>query len=76
MIRAWDGFLSLCAALLTLAVVGTPVWSAVLALRAGLIGAWAWAPAGLLAAAGAIMALSFLRKAGRGVHPLRERRRS
>ena len=28
-----------------------------------------------IAAAGAVMVLSFLRKAGRGVHPLRERRR-
>lgn len=46
-----------------------------MALRDGLVPAWAWAPVVLLGAAGAVMVLSFLRKAGRGVHPLRDRRR-
>ncbi len=75
MIRLWDGFLSGLAALLTLTIVGVPVWGAILALRTDLLPVWGWGPVVLLGAAGAVMALSFLRKAGRGVHPLRERRR-
>ncbi len=72
MIRLWDGFLSGVAAVLTLAIVGVPAWGAVRALRADLLPVWGWGPVVLL---GAVMALSFLRKAGRGVHPLRDRRR-
>lgn len=75
MIRVWDGFLSGVAACLTAAVIGVPAWGAVLALRAEMLPVWGWAPLALLAAAGAVMMLSFLRKAARGVHPLRERRR-
>ena len=75
MIRIWDGFLSVLAAALTAALIGVPVWGAARALRADLLPAWGWAPLMLLGAAGAVMVLSFLRKAGRGVHPLRERRR-
>lgn len=75
MIRLWDGFLSFLAAALTAAIVGVPVWGAVLAVRYGLLPSWGWAPLVLLGAAGLVMVLSFLRKAGRGVHPLRERRR-
>lgn len=75
MIRIWDGFLSFLAAVATSLIVGTPVWGAVAALRSGLLWTWGWAPVGLLAAAGAVMVMSFLRKAARGVHPLRERRR-
>lgn len=75
MIRFWDGFLSFAASLVTACVVGVPVWGAVSALRADLVPVWGWAPVVLLGAAGALMVLSFLRKAGRGVHPLRERRR-
>ena len=75
MIRLWDGFLSGIAAALTAGVVFVPVWGAVIALRTGALPVWAWASVVLLAAAGAVLVLSFLRKAGRGVHPLRERRR-
>lgn len=75
MIRVWDGVLSGLAALVTAGVVGVPVWAAAPALRADLIPAWGWLPVGLLGAAGLLMVLSFFRKAGRGVHPLRERRR-
>lgn len=75
MIRFWDGFLSAVAALLTATIIGVPAWGAGLALRADLVPAWGWAPLILLGAAGAVMVLSFLRKAARGVHPLRERRR-
>ncbi|NND21068.1 MAG: hypothetical protein HKO14_03180 [Silicimonas sp.] len=76
MIRVWDGFLSLLAAIATLCIIGIPTWGAALAIRDGLMSLWAWAPLLLLAAAGAVMALSFLRKAGCGVHPLRKKRRS
>ena len=101
MIRLWDGFLSVIAALLTAGIIGVPVWGSAMAVRAELIPVWGWGPLVLLAAAGLVMAtapnrstvmvrmepqtacraaglvmvLSFLRKAGRGVHPLRERRR-
>lgn len=75
MIRLWDGLLSLLAATACLGIVGVPVWGAVRALQADLLPIWAWGPVLLLAAAGMIVTLSFSRKAYRGVHPLRERRR-
>ena len=75
MIRLWDGFLSLVAALLTLVLTGVPSWGAFLAVRAELLEWWAWPPLVGLAIVGIMIALSFLRKAGRGVHPLRERPR-
>lgn len=75
MIRLWDGFLSVFAAVLTGAIIGVPAWGAVRALQTDLIPVWGWAPLVLLGAAGVVMVLSFLRKASRGVHPLRERRR-
>ena len=75
MIRLWDGFLSVVAALLTAGIIGVPVWGSAMAVRAELIPVWGWGPLVLLGAAGLVMVLSFLRKAGRGVHPLRERRR-
>lgn len=75
MIRLWDGFMSVAAAALTAAVTGVPIWGAVEAVLAGLLPTWSWGPTVLLGAAGLLMVLSFLRKAGRGVHPLRERRR-
>ena len=75
MIRLWDGFLSLLAALLTGAIVGVPLWGSYLALRNNLQPAWGWVAFVVLALAGLLMVLSFLRKAGRGVHPLRDRRR-
>jgi hypothetical protein len=75
MIRFWDGFLSLLCALVTLAIIGVPGWGAAVSLRAGLLPVWGWGPLVLLWFVGAVMAFAFLRKAGRGIHPLRERRR-
>ncbi|MDD9922038.1 MAG: hypothetical protein OXQ92_07135 [Boseongicola sp.] len=75
MIRIWDGFLSLIAALITAGVVGVPLWGAFLAVRAEMIPLWAWVPMIALAGVGLLMFGAFARKASRGVHPLRERRR-
>lgn len=75
MIRLWDGFLSVIAALLTAAILGVPLWGAFRAVRAELIPLWSWGPMVLLGLAGAIMVASFGRKAIRGVHPMRDRRR-
>jgi len=74
-IRVWDGFLSVLAAIVTVVIIGVPLWGAFLAVRSGLVPVWAWAPMVLLCFVGVVMAAAFLRKAGRGVHPLRERRR-
>ena len=73
--RAVDGFLSLVAALAALSVVGLPVWAAVMALLGDLVPVWVWGPVVLLGGMGAIIAASFARKAFRGIHPLRDRRR-
>ncbi len=75
MIRIWDGFLSLLAGLVMLGVVGVPLWGAFVAIQNDLVPGWVWVPLVLLALVGAVMVLAFLRKAMRGVHPLRERRR-
>ena len=75
MIRLWDGFLSGVSALVTLIVVGTPLWAASRALRVDLVPWWVWIPVVLLGVVGLVMIAAFLRKAGRGVHPLRDRRR-
>ena len=75
MIRIWDGFLSLLAAVLASAVTGVPAFGAFLSIRDGQLAAWAWAPLIGLALVGIVMVLAFLRKAGRGVHPMRDRRR-
>ena len=75
MIRIWDGFLSLLAASLTGALTGVPVWGTYQSIRAGQLASWAWAPLIGLALVGVVMVVAFVRKAGRGVHPMRERRR-
>ena len=75
MIRFWDGFLSALGALFTLILIGVPLWGAVFALRAESLPIWAWAPVVGLGFVGLVMVGAFLRKAGRGIHPLRERRR-
>lgn len=75
MLRVWDGFLSGLGALATLAIVGVPLWGAIQAVQAGLIPFWAWGPIVLLAFVGVVMFAAFGRKALRGVHPLRDRRR-
>ena len=75
MIRIWDGFLSLLAALVTGTIIGVPLWGTYLAIQNGLVPGWVWVPLVLLALVGLVMVFAFLRKAGRGVHPMRERRR-
>ena len=75
MIRIWDGFLSFLAACATLGMVGVPLWGTVVALNAALVPSWGWVAVASLGFVGAIMMLAFLRKAFRGVHPLRDRRR-
>ena len=75
MIRIWDGFLSGLCALITLAVIGVPLWGAVRAVRAELVPAWSWAAIVALGLIGLVMLYAFARKALRGVHPLRDRRR-
>lgn len=75
MIRIWDGFLSVLAAVLTAVIVGVPLWGAYLSIQSDLLPLWTVGPMAGLAIVGLIMMGAFLRKAGRGVHPLRERRR-
>lgn len=75
MIRVWDGFLSGLAALVTAMVIGVPLWGTFRAVRADLVPVWVWGPLVCLAFVGVVMVGSFLRKAGRGVHPMRDRRR-
>ena len=75
MIRVWDGFLSILAAVIAAFLVGVPAWGCFLAVRAELIPIWSWAAILGLGFVGVLMVGAFLRKAARGVHPLRERRR-
>ena len=75
MIRIWDGFLSSLCAAITASAIGAPLWAAYRAVDTGLVPTWMWAPMIVLGFIGVILLLAFLRKAFRGVHPLRERRR-
>lgn len=75
MLRIWDGFLSGLGALATMAIIGVPLWGAIQAVRTGLIPVWGWGPIVLLGFVGVVMVAAFGRKALRGVHPLRDRRR-
>ncbi|NNE79378.1 MAG: hypothetical protein HKN18_03810 [Silicimonas sp.] len=75
MIRLWDSFLSGLCALITAGAIGVPIWGAFRAVQADLIPAWTWVAMVFLGFVGLVMVGAFLRKAGRGVHPLRERRR-
>ena len=75
MLRVWDGFLSGLSAAATLFVVGLPLWGAIQAVRTGLIPVWSWGAIVLLGFVGVVMVAAFGRKAFRGVHPLRDRRR-
>lgn len=75
MIRVWDGFLSGLCALATVGIIGVPLWAAGQATRAGLVPVWVWGALGLLGFVGLVMVVAFGRKALRGVHPLRDRRR-
>lgn len=75
MIRVWDGFLSGLCALVTLVLIGLPLWAAYRAVTAHLVPVWFWAPLVILGFLGLIMVAAFGRKAFRGVHPMRDRRR-
>ena len=75
MIRVWDGFLSGLCALTTLALIRLPLWAAFRAVSAEMVPVWFWVPMALLWFVGLVMAAAFGRKALRGVHPLRDRRR-
>lgn len=75
MLRIWDGFLSGLGAFATLVIIGVPLWGAIQAVQAGLIPVWGWVPIVLLGFVGVVMVAAFGRKALRGVHPLRDRRR-
>lgn len=75
MIRVWDGFLSGLCALATTVLIGSPLWAAFLAVRSDLVPVWFWGPMGLLGLIGVILVAAFGRKALRGVHPMRDRRR-
>ena len=75
MIRVWDGFLSVLCGIITGALVVVPLWGAVVAVQAGLTPGWTWVGIAGLGFVGGGLVLAFLRKAWRGVHPLRERRR-
>ncbi|SFE65808.1 hypothetical protein SAMN04488523_10971 [Sulfitobacter brevis] len=70
-----DGLLSLCAALLSLAIFAVPVWATHLAINGGLIGVWAYLALVGLIYIGGNLTIAFLRKALDGVAPLRDRKR-
>ncbi len=74
--RIWDGFLSLIAAALAAGVSMVPAWYSYQAINTGIAPVWVWASIAGLVAVGGIMILAFLRKAGNGIGPLRERRRA
>lgn len=70
-----DGFLSLLAAIATVAICGVPSWFTYQAIIANVAPTWAWAGVIALGGVGIIMKLAFLRKAFSGVSPSRERPR-
>lgn len=70
-----DGFLSLLAAIATVAICGVPSWFTYQAIIAKVAPTWAWAGVIALGGVGFIMTLTFLRKAFSGVSPSRDRPR-
>ncbi|MDO7557434.1 MAG: hypothetical protein MUR46_06420 [Loktanella sp.] len=70
-----DGFLSLLAAIATVAICGVPSWFTYQAIMAKVAPTWAWAGVIALGGVGFIMTLTFLRKAFSGVSPSRDRPR-
>lgn len=70
-----DGFLSLLAAIATVAICGVPSWFTYQAIIAKVAPTWAWAGVIALGGVGIIMTLAFLRKALSGVSPSRDRPR-
>ena len=73
--RLFDGFQSLIAAVITAGVGFVPAWFAHLAISAELAPVWGYASVAALIVVAGILMLAFLRKAGQGIGPLRERRR-
>ena len=73
--RLFDGFQSLIAAVVAAGVGFVPAWFAHLAIGADLVPVWGYASVVALIIVTGIMVLAFLRKAGQGIGPLRERRR-
>ena len=70
-----DGFLSLLAAIATVAICGVPSWFTYQAIMAKVAPTWAWAGVIALGGVGFIMTLAFLCKAFSGVSPSRDRPR-
>jgi predicted FMN-binding regulatory protein PaiB len=70
-----DGFLSLLAAIATVAICGVPSWFTYQTIMAKVAPTWAWAGVIALGGVGFIMTLTFLRKAFSGVSPSRDRPR-
>jgi predicted FMN-binding regulatory protein PaiB len=70
-----DGFLSLLAAIATVAICGVPSWFTYQAIMTKVAPTWAWAGVIALGGVGFIMTLTFLRKAFSGVSPSRDRPR-
>ena len=70
-----DGLQSLVAAVLAAAVGLVPAWFAHLAISGEQAPTWGYATIALLVMFTGMMVFSFLRKAGSGIGPLRERRR-
>jgi hypothetical protein len=75
MLRLADGFASLIAALVAVAITLPPAWFTHRAVQAAAAPGWAYVPAVGLAAVGLILGLAFGRKAARGVAPSRDRPR-
>jgi uncharacterized membrane protein len=71
----FDSFLSLLAAVLSLAVSIIPAWYAHMAIDSGLAPQWVYIVIAGLVFLGGVMVFAFLRKARNGVSPLRERKR-
>ena len=70
-----DGFLSLLAAIATVAIFGVPSWFTYQAIMAKVALTWAWAGVIALGGVGFFLTLTFLRKAFSCVIPSRHRPR-
>jgi hypothetical protein len=73
--RIADGLASLLAALAAAGLTLPPAWFTWSAIAGGLAPTWAYAPAVLLALAGAVLTFAFLRKGLSGIAPSRDRAR-
>ena len=70
-----DGFLSFVSALMAFAIVGPVVWFAFQGTRSGAAPAWLYAPIIVLAVLLILLIAALMRKAVKGISPVRERRR-